>query len=73
MSGGRHSYGSAIRATGTGVAVSVGRLGAVLSGYAGAWALDYGGSPAFFTLMAATMCVCFVMLSIIRRHVPASR
>ena len=40
-------YASAIRATGTGVAISVGRLGAVLSGYAGAWALDYGGSAAF--------------------------
>jgi len=66
-------YDSAIRATGTGVAVSIGRLGAILSGYAGAWALDYGGSRAFFVLMAATMCICFVMLSIIRRHVPASR
>ena len=65
-------YPSAIRATGTGVAVSVGRLGAILSGYAGAWALDRG-SDAFFGLMAAAMCVCFVMLSIVRRHVPASR
>lgn len=66
-------YGSAIRATGTGVAVSVGRLGAVLSGYAGAWALDYGGSAAFFGVMAATMAMSFVMLSIVRHHVPASR
>jgi MFS transporter, AAHS family, 4-hydroxybenzoate transporter len=66
-------YGSAIRATGTGVAVSVGRLGAVLSGYAGAWALEYRGSAAYFGLMAAAMCVCFVMLSLVRRHVPASR
>ena len=41
-------YASAIRATGTGVAVSVGRLGAILSGYAGAWALEYGGSAAYF-------------------------
>jgi AAHS family 4-hydroxybenzoate transporter-like MFS transporter len=66
-------YPSAIRATGTGVAVSVGRLGAILSGYAGAWALDYRGSAAFFALIAAAMCICFVMLSTVRRHVPASR
>jgi AAHS family 4-hydroxybenzoate transporter-like MFS transporter len=65
-------YPSAIRATGTGVAVSVGRLGAILSGYAGAWTLDRG-SDAFFGLMAAAMCVCFLMLSIVRRHVPAIR
>ena len=32
-------YASAIRATGIGAAVSVGRIGAILSGYAGAWAL----------------------------------
>jgi AAHS family 4-hydroxybenzoate transporter-like MFS transporter len=68
-----HVYPSAIRATGVGVAVAVGRLGAILSGYAGAWALEYGGSGAYFTVMAATMGVCFVMLSTVRRHVPASR
>ena len=68
-----HVYPSAIRATGTGVAISIGRLGAVLSGYAGAWALDYRGSAAYFALMAATMGICVVMLSIVRRHVPASR
>ena len=66
-------YASAIRATGVGVAIAVGRLGAILSGYAGAWALEYRGSVAYFALMAAAMCVCFVMLSMVRRHVPAGR
>jgi AAHS family 4-hydroxybenzoate transporter-like MFS transporter len=68
-----HVYASAIRATGVGLAIAVGRLGAILSGYAGAWALEYGGSVAYFGLMAAAMCVCFVMLSAVRRHVPATR
>lgn len=67
-----HVYPSAIRATGVGVAVAVGRVGAILSGYAGAWALDRGSSV-YFGLMAATMCVCFVMLSTVRHHVPPSR
>ena len=35
-------YPPAIRATGTGSAVSFGRIGAVISGYVGAWALDVG-------------------------------
>lgn len=65
-------YPSAIRATGVGVAVAVGRVGAILSGYAGAWTLDRG-SAAFFGLMAGAMCLAFVMLSIVRRHVPASK
>jgi AAHS family 4-hydroxybenzoate transporter-like MFS transporter len=65
-------YPSAIRATGSGIAVAIGRSGAILSGYAGAWAIDRGNA-AYFGLMAAAMCVCFVMLSIVRRHVPASR
>ena len=66
-------YASAVRATGVGLAIAVGRLGAILSGYAGAWALEYGGSAAYFGLMAAAMCVCSVMLSTVRRHVPASQ
>jgi MFS transporter, AAHS family, 4-hydroxybenzoate transporter len=65
-------YSSANRATGVGAAVAVGRVGAILSGYAGAWALDHG-SAAYFALMAGAMCMCFMMLSIVRRHVPANR
>ena len=34
-----HVYPTAMRATGVGTAVSIGRAGAVLSGYAGPWAL----------------------------------
>jgi AAHS family 4-hydroxybenzoate transporter-like MFS transporter len=62
-------YPTAIRATGVGTAVSIGRSGAILSGYAGPWALDFGGSRAFFGLMAAALCVTFVALAIVKRHV----
>ena len=64
-------YPSQIRATGVGTAVSVGRLGAILSGYAGAWALEYRGSLSYFGLMAAAMAVCFLALAAVRHHVPA--
>jgi MFS transporter, AAHS family, 4-hydroxybenzoate transporter len=66
-------YPTAIRATGVGTAVSIGRAGAILSGYAGPWALDLGGSRSFFGLMAAALCVTFVALAIVRRHVPGGR
>jgi AAHS family 4-hydroxybenzoate transporter-like MFS transporter len=65
-----HVYPSAVRATGVGTTAGVGRLGAILSGYAGAWALDYRGSTSYFSLIAATMCVTFVSLALVGRHVP---
>lgn len=63
-------YPTAMRATGVGTAVSVGRFGAILSGYAGPSALEYRGTASFFALMSAAMTVTFIALSIIRRHVP---
>jgi AAHS family 4-hydroxybenzoate transporter-like MFS transporter len=65
-----HVYPPAIRATGTGSAVSFGRIGAVISGYVGAWALDYQGALSFFAVIAAAMAVCWLALARVRRHVP---
>ena len=62
-------YPAAIRATGVGTAVSVGRAGGVLSSYAGSWALDSGGSG-LFRLLATMMTLVFVALALVRRHVP---
>jgi AAHS family 4-hydroxybenzoate transporter-like MFS transporter len=65
-----HVYPGAVRATGVGTAAAVGRVGAILSGYAGAWAIDYRGSTAYFLLIAAAMGVTLVSLALVRRHVP---
>jgi AAHS family 4-hydroxybenzoate transporter-like MFS transporter len=65
-----HVYPAAIRATGTGSAVSFGRLGAVASGYVGAWALEYHGAVSFFGAIALAMVVCCAALASVRRHVP---
>jgi MFS transporter, AAHS family, 4-hydroxybenzoate transporter len=65
-----HVYPTTVRATGVGTAVAVGRSGGVLSTYAGAWALEIGGSGAFFGLMAAAMTLVFGCLAAVRRHVP---
>jgi AAHS family 4-hydroxybenzoate transporter-like MFS transporter len=65
-----HVYPSAVRATGVGTATSVGRLGAILSTYAGAWALEMGGSALFFTLVAVAMLAVSVSLAVIGRQLP---
>jgi AAHS family 4-hydroxybenzoate transporter-like MFS transporter len=65
-----HVYPAAIRATGAGSAVSFGRIGAVVSGYVGAWALEYHGALSFFSVIAGAMAVCTLALAIVRRHVP---
>jgi AAHS family 4-hydroxybenzoate transporter-like MFS transporter len=65
-------YPSAVRATGVGTATAVGRTGAIISGYAGPWALAFHGSSSYFLLIAAAMTVCLVALASVRRHVPWS-
>ena len=65
-------YPSGVRATGVGVATAVGRTGAIISGYAGPWALALRGSTSYFALIAGAMAVCFLALAAVRRHVPRS-
>lgn len=64
-----HVYPTTVRATGVGTAVAFGRVGGVLSTYAGAFALGWGGSRAFFILMAGSMAVVFICLALVGRHV----
>lgn len=68
-----HVYPTALRATGVGTAVGVGRIGAVLSSYAGAWVLESAGTTGFFSLLAVSMTIVFVALAIVQRHVPAAQ
>jgi AAHS family 4-hydroxybenzoate transporter-like MFS transporter len=65
-----HAYPTAIRATGVGTAVAFGRIGGVLSPYAGAWALGSGGASMLFAVIAATMTVVFAALAAVRNHIP---
>ena len=63
-------YPTAIRAGGVGAAVAFGRSGAIVTGYAGPWALEYRGSESFFWLMAAALVVTSISLALVRHHVP---
>ena len=65
-----HVYPTEIRATGVGFAVAVGRIGNVLAGYVGNYALESGGPPGYFTSMAILMGIVLLSLAAVRRHVP---
>jgi len=66
-----HVYPTEIRGTGVGTAVAVGRIGNVVASYVGAFALDSGGPPAFFTTWAAAMTFVLGSLALVRRHIHA--
>jgi AAHS family 4-hydroxybenzoate transporter-like MFS transporter len=66
---GAQVYPTGIRATGVGTAIAVGRSGAILSSFAGAWALEAGGSALFFALVAAAMVTSFASLALVQRHI----
>jgi MFS transporter, AAHS family, 4-hydroxybenzoate transporter len=68
-----HVYPTALRATGTGAALAVGRGGAIFSVFAGAAVLDQGGPGSFFMLLAGAMAFNFIGLAAVRRHIPAGR
>ena len=67
-----HVYPSVLRATGVGTGAAVGRIGAIVSGFAGAWAIDRGGSAWYFLLITAAMVATFLSLALVVRHVPRS-
>src|SRR5918994_596387 len=67
-----HVFPTAIRGTGVGATVAVGRLGNVAASYVGSWALSTGGPPLYFQMWAAAMTMVFICLAIIRRHIQPS-
>lgn len=64
-----HVYPTVVRATGVGSAASVGRIGGLLSTFVGAWALDFAGPSAFFTVFAGAVAIAMVSLAMVRRHI----
>ncbi len=63
-----HVYPAGIRATGVGTALAIGRIGGVVSTFAGAQALESGPSQ-MFALIAVTLSVVFVALALVRNHI----
>jgi AAHS family 4-hydroxybenzoate transporter-like MFS transporter len=68
-----HVFPTAIRGTGVGATVAVGRLGNVAASYVGSWALSAGGPALYFQMWAAAMAVVTACLAVIHRHIPPHR
>jgi MFS transporter, AAHS family, 4-hydroxybenzoate transporter len=67
-----HVFPTAIRGTGVGTTMAVGRTGNVFASYVGLWALSAGGPPLYFSTWATAMAIVFGSLAIVRRHIPRS-
>jgi AAHS family 4-hydroxybenzoate transporter-like MFS transporter len=68
---GAHLYPTALRATGIGAVLGIGRLGAVASAWVGASAVDAGGAVGFFILFAAAIAAATITISLVGRSIPA--
>ena len=63
-------YPTAVRATGTASALAFGRLGAILSSFAGAAVITAGGASAYLMLLGTAMVVTLISLMTVRKHIP---
>ena len=63
-------YPTEVRATGTASALVVGRMGSVVSAFAGASVIASGGAHSYFGLLAAAMTASGLAFLVLRRHVP---
>jgi hypothetical protein len=52
--------------------MSFGRFGGLLSTYAGAGALEFGGTRGYFILVAVAMTGAFISLAFVRQHLRGS-
>jgi len=68
-----HVYPTNVRATGTASAMAFGRLGAILSAFAGAAIISAGGAGAYFGMLGIAMSGVLIALMAVKNHIPALR
>ena len=66
-----HVYPTNVRATGTASAMAFGRLGAILSAFAGAAIISAGGAEAYFGMLGVAMTGVMIALMVVKNHIPA--
>lgn len=62
-------YPDSARSTGVGAAAAAGRVGAILSSWAGVAALSLGGASGYFMLIAGSLAASLVMVALIKQQV----
>jgi MFS transporter, AAHS family, 4-hydroxybenzoate transporter len=65
-----YAYPTNVRATGTATALGFGRLGAILSSFAGAAVITAGGASGYLTMLGLAMLGALAALMVVRRHIP---
>lgn len=66
-------YPTRVRATGLASALAFGRLGAILSAFAGAVVITVGGASLYLAMLGVAMLLVLISLSQVRNHIPALR
>ncbi|WP_322013472.1 MFS transporter [Paraburkholderia sp. J12] len=64
-------YPTSVRATGTASALAFGRIGAILSAFAGALVITAAGASGYLLMLGAAMAIVLVALAVVGRHIPA--
>jgi AAHS family 4-hydroxybenzoate transporter-like MFS transporter len=64
------AYPTNVRATGTASALAFGRLGAILSAFAGAAVITAGGAWGYLGMLGLAMVGAFVALMVVKHHIP---
>jgi len=67
-----HIYPTRVRATGSALAIALGRIGAILSAFLGGNLIQMGRSS-YLNVLVLAMVGTFISLSIIRKHIPRTR
>jgi MFS transporter, AAHS family, 4-hydroxybenzoate transporter len=63
-------YPTSVRATGTASALAFGRLGAILSAFAGALVITAAGAAGYLLMLGSAMAIVLIALAMVRRHIP---
>lgn len=66
-------YPTGVRATGTASALAFGRVGAILSAFAGAAVITAGGASGYLLMLGAAMASVLIALAMVRGHIPEAR
>jgi MFS transporter, AAHS family, 4-hydroxybenzoate transporter len=65
-----HVYPTGVRATGTASAFSFGRIGSIVSAFAGAAVITSGGASSYLLMLGIAMSIVLIALALVRRHIP---
>jgi len=67
---GAHVYATDVRSSGVGAAAGLGRIGGILSAFAGGALLTWFGGPGFFVALSVVVVLTLAGILLVRKHIP---